>query len=428
VEVTFADASGSLGATAANYVVTGTGKGTLGDNPSTAASVSGNTFLLTWNSGEMKDGGDITITYTTMQGRSGGPTVVAATHSGGGIGVAPSVSFSSTPSHPTTQTSANFTFSGADAGTPSSGVDRLECRLDSGSFASCTSPHTLSSLSVAAHTFSIRSVDQAGNQSNVLSYAWTINPPPLPDSATVRSGRTVEVTFAAASGAAGATASNYVLTGTGKGNLANTPNSATLVSGTTYLLTWTSGEMFHGGNITITYMTSSSATHTSGAIGVAPTASFSATPTDPSTQTSADFTFSGTDSGTPSSGIARLECRLDSGNFATCTSPQALTNLGEGSHSFSIRAVDQAGNTSNILTHSWTISISRMLAGNFYHSCGAVAGVPKCWGTNFYGEIGDGTTTDRNSATAISGLGSVVLAISAGYALSCALLATGVKC
>ena len=43
-----------------------------------------------------------------------------------------------------------------------------------------------------------------------------------------------------------------------------------------------------------------------------------------------------------------FECRLDSsdpGDWAPCTSPRQLTGLGEGSHTFEVRATDRAGNT-----------------------------------------------------------------------------------
>ena len=57
---------------------------------------------------------------------------------------------------------------------------------------------------------------------------------------------------------------------------------------------------------------------------------------------SASFGFSGTDTG--GSGLGAFECRLDAGAWASCSSPRELSGLGEGSHTFEVRAVDQAGN------------------------------------------------------------------------------------
>ncbi len=79
---------------------------------------------------------------------------------------------------------------------------------------------------------------------------------------------------------------------------------------------------------------------------VKPDTTITAGPADGSTITtnSTSFSFNGTDPA-PSSGGPTFECKLDNGAFAACTSPRALTNLADGSHTFSVRAVDTAGNT-----------------------------------------------------------------------------------
>ena len=62
--------------------------------------------------------------------------------------------------------------------------------------------------------------------------------------------------------------------------------------------------------------------------------------------TSATFTFSATDplSGGVASGVNHTECMLDAGSWLNCTSPQTYSGLAEGSHTFKVRAVDNAGN------------------------------------------------------------------------------------
>ena len=105
---------------------------------------------------------------------------------------------------------------------------------------------------------------------------------PTVSSVAVQTGLTVDVTFSEAMGTGVTTASNYTVSGAGKGTLANNPNSVALVSGNTYRLTWSTGEMLNGGNITITVANAqdaagntigspNSGTHTGGAIGVPPT-------------------------------------------------------------------------------------------------------------------------------------------------------------
>lgn len=74
--------------------------------------------------------------------------------------------------------------------------------------------------------------------------------------------------------------------------------------------------------------------------------------------TTATFVFSGADPGgsVASSGIASFECKLDGGGFAVCSSPDTLTAVLDGSHTFSVRATDVAGNVD--LTsepYTWTV-------------------------------------------------------------------------
>ncbi|HEY8259742.1 MAG TPA: chromosome condensation regulator RCC1 [Methylosinus sp.] len=70
------------------------------------------------------------------------------------------------------------------------------------------------------------------------------------------------------------------------------------------------------------------------------------------------------------------------------------------------------------------------VAAGAYHSCAATrAGAAFCWGANGVGQIGDGTTTGRLTRTAVSGLSSGVRAVAAGGLHSCALTTAGaVKC
>jgi len=106
--------------------------------------------------------------------------------------------------------------------------------------------------------------------------------PPTVLTVAVQTGLTVDITFSEAMGTGVTTASNYTVSGSGQGALANNPNSVGLVSGNTYRATWTSGEMLNSGDITITVINaqdlagnaiagSNSGTHTGGAIGSAPT-------------------------------------------------------------------------------------------------------------------------------------------------------------
>jgi hypothetical protein len=81
------------------------------------------------------------------------------------------------------------------------------------------------------------------------------------------------------------------------------------------------------------------------------TPSITAGPANGSTVASTSATFSFTDS---ESGVT-LQCQLDGAAFAACSSPKAYTGLGQGAHTFVVRAVDAAGNPSPTAFRGWTV-------------------------------------------------------------------------
>jgi hypothetical protein len=88
---------------------------------------------------------------------------------------------------------------------------------------------------------------------------------------------------------------------------------------------------------------------------ISPNLTITAHPAVSTTSRSATFRFTGTDNVTPPANL-RFECKLDNGAFTSCSSPVNYTNLALGSHTFKVRARDQAGNvTLAPVSFTWTI-------------------------------------------------------------------------
>lgn len=63
------------------------------------------------------------------------------------------------------------------------------------------------------------------------------------------------------------------------------------------------------------------------------------------------------------------------------------------------------------------------------HTCAVLnGGAAWCWGNNSFGQLGDGTTTNRFVPVDVFGLNSGVAAIDAGISHTCARVAVGVQC
>ncbi|MFZ5855964.1 MAG: beta strand repeat-containing protein [Chloroflexota bacterium] len=78
--------------------------------------------------------------------------------------------------------------------------------------------------------------------------------------------------------------------------------------------------------------------------GTPPDTSIDSQPANPTSSSTAAFTFSGTDNITVPASLT-FECQLDGGGFSACSSPKNYTGLSLGSHTFDVRASDEAGNT-----------------------------------------------------------------------------------
>ncbi len=113
-------------------------------------------------------------------------------------------------------------------------------------------------------------------------------------------------------------------------------------------------------------------------------------------------------------------CALTTLGGVMCWGWNELGQLGNGSTTNSSYPVNVVGLTSGVV----------MIGGGYAHTCALMAadGGVQCWGNNSAGQLGDGTTTQRNTPVQVSNLTGAV-AITGGIQHSCALLGNGgVKC
>ena len=112
---------------------------------------------------------------------------------------------------------------------------------------------------------------------------------------------------------------------------------------------------------------------------VAPTQPvFSQTPPDPNSTATSTFAWSSTDP-SPASGITGYLCSKENGSFQPCTSPHtyAVQVTSNGQHQFAVKAVDAAGNVSQVAEYKWKVGAG---SPQLFSVAGSVTGlVPGVW-------------------------------------------------
>ncbi len=117
-------------------------------------------------------------------------------------------------------------------------------------------------------------------------------------------------------------------------------------------------------------------------------------------------------------------CALSAGG-AKCWGNNANGQVGDGSGTTRTAPVNVCAGVGCAGALS---GVTNIVAG-FAHTCAVSSGAAKCWGSNDFGQLGDGTNTQRNVPTEVTGLSSGIATVSAAYRHSCAVLSSGgVKC
>jgi hypothetical protein len=259
---------------------------------------------------------------------------------------APSTFVTSGPADPANSTNATFVFSASEPGST------FDCALDGDAYAPCTSPNGYPGLAEGGHTFQVRATDSAGNTDpTAASFTWTVDttapPAPVlespPDgsvdadgeitvSGTAQPATTVELFDSGAS--IGTTSAD------GDGAWAKT---ATGLADGGHVFTATATDA--AGNTS-----PASAARTVTVDTDPPQTIMGTSPIGSTASTSAALSFSADEAG------STFECSLDGEPFAPCSSPTSRFGLGEGPHTFEVRATDSAGNTDPTpAARSWTV-------------------------------------------------------------------------
>jgi peptidoglycan/xylan/chitin deacetylase (PgdA/CDA1 family) len=242
---------------------------------------------------------------------------------------------SGAPSATTSSTSASISFTGETGAT-------FTCSVDGGTSTACSSPNVLSGLSNGAHTFAVEQTDTAGDVSTAASAAWTIDtslpaPPVLSGAPPAKTNsRSASIGFTGLSGA--------TFTCSLDGGTYATCSSPKALSG-----------LADG-----THSLAVKQTNAFGTTSAAATASWTIDTTIPAPPVLSGVPPAQTNTTTASIAFAGLSgatftCSADGGTYATCSSPELLTGLADGSHTLAVKQTNTFGTTSVAATASWTV-------------------------------------------------------------------------
>ncbi|MDQ4052551.1 MAG: DNRLRE domain-containing protein [Actinomycetota bacterium] len=264
---------------------------------------------------------------------------------------APSITINQTPAATTSETTAQFAFSTSDNW---GGAVTTECRLDGGSYTACDSPKSYSGLSAAQHTFEVKSTDSAGN-ARTASYSWTVEDVVDPEAqiTNVTTGSLV-IEFTGTDDHTAPADLRFECRVDSEAYRAcaspKTYSDADLAAMTPGQHTFEVRAFDEAGNVGQPDSRTFTVADTK-----APETTITGQPAATTTNTTARFTFTGSDDGTAVTALT-YECSLDGAAFAACTSAKEYPGLAVGEHTFRVRATDAANNTDQSPAEfSWTV-------------------------------------------------------------------------
>jgi hypothetical protein len=221
-----------------------------------------------------------------------------------------------------------------------------QCSLDGAAWTSCLPLLSYTGLADGLHTFSARAIDMAGNvDPTPASVTWTVDGTPPDTVITLAPAgfvNTSSVTIQFSSPSPDATSFRCTLVNRG--------------------ITTCTSPMVYGNLAEGSYSFQVQAIDAAGNVDPTPaTANWIVDTTPPDTfmtsqpaaitnQVSATFSFASNE------GSSSFECQLDGSAFASCASSAVYLGLADGSHTFSVRARDAAGNVdASPASVTWTV-------------------------------------------------------------------------
>ena len=109
-------------------------------------------------------------------------------------------------------------------------------------------------------------------------------------------------------------------------------------------------------------------------------------------------------------------CALTRGGALACWGANFAGQLGDGT--------TVKRNAPVMIVSGLSRPVTGIAAGS-EHTCALVAGGVKCWGANFSGQLGDGTNVNRSTPVSVSGIAGGVSEVLAGSSHTCALSTSG---
>jgi VCBS repeat protein len=259
----------------------------------------------------------------------------------------------------TLATVVNFTFTGTD----NVAVTGFECRVDAAVFTACSSSATYSGLALGGHFFEVRAFDAAGNRDLTparLSFVIDAAPDTAITSVVDGSGAPIAngavtlsnaATFAfSGSDNVGVARFECRLDGATFATCASPVSYSSLSLGTHQFAARAVDTSGFVDPTPATFVVTIDASPDSTILSAADNTGRAVANGGSMRGSSITFRFSGTDN----NAVAGFECSRDNAAFAQCTSP-ATYSVTPGSHTFRIRAVDNAGfRDPTPATFSWT--------------------------------------------------------------------------